>query len=192
MLMPCFKPEEGFAEGVIIGRLFTGYGELELQACSCLVRQQNGDFDGPIRAVFSKRKSAEQRIKDLKKALRPKYIDAGLDVLMSDIFDDLNFCRLVRNQYAHCVWGWDSPKQRLFFVDLEALADQPLDMKITKLMCGRRWLDVKILSHQEAYFTYVKESLYHLESAYTGWLAMKTAPYVFPRPPKLVRPPKYG
>lgn len=192
MLMPCFKPEEGFAEGVIIGRLFTGYGELELEACSCLIGQQNGDFDGPIRSVFSRKKSAEQRVKDLKKALRPKYVDAGLDALMSEIFGDLNFCRSIRNQYAHCVWGWDSPKQKLFFVDLEALADQPADKRITKLMGDPRWIDVKLLSRQEAFFTYVKGSLIHLGTAYTAWLGSKNVPYIFPRPQKVVRPPKHG
>jgi hypothetical protein len=36
-LMPCFQPNQAFSEGVILGRLLAGYGELELTMCACLI-----------------------------------------------------------------------------------------------------------------------------------------------------------
>jgi hypothetical protein len=51
--MPCFKPGQAFDEGVILGRLLTGYGELELGMCSCLIAVE-GMFDRPIRTIFGR------------------------------------------------------------------------------------------------------------------------------------------
>ena len=192
MLMPCFRPDQGFVEGIILGRLFAGYGEIELQMCRCLIVLEKWDYDGPIRNVFGER-NAETRIKIVKKALRTEYGAAGFRPVMAEVFSDMDYCRKIRNQYAHCQWGWDNKKNKLFFVNLEDLAKLSPSQKITKLMANERRLDVPLLSTQEAFFLYVKESFYHLESAYTGWQAQKKAPkrtsYVFPRPQKVARPP---
>jgi hypothetical protein len=51
--MPCFKPGQAFDEDVILGRLLTGYGELELGMCSCLIAVE-GMFDRPIRTIFGR------------------------------------------------------------------------------------------------------------------------------------------
>lgn len=38
-------------QGMIIGRLLTGYGELEFELCRC-VESVTGDLDAAIRALF--------------------------------------------------------------------------------------------------------------------------------------------
>jgi hypothetical protein len=68
-LMPCFQPGQAFEEGVILGRLLTGYGELEVGMCSCLVTLE-GMFDRPIRTLFGGPPGAERRIKVAEGALK--------------------------------------------------------------------------------------------------------------------------
>ena len=50
-LMPGFKPTEAQAEGLIIGTLMAGYGELEMEICGCLITSEY-NFDMPVREVF--------------------------------------------------------------------------------------------------------------------------------------------
>ena len=75
-LMPCFDPTQGFAEGVIIGRLLAGYGEIELQMCACLIAVER-TIDIPIRKIFGKR-GAEERIKIGKTTLGSDFANANL------------------------------------------------------------------------------------------------------------------
>jgi hypothetical protein len=70
-LMPCFKPGQAFDEGTILGRLLTGYGELEVGMCSCLIAVE-GMFDRPIRTIFRSR-GAESRIKIAEGALKSDF-----------------------------------------------------------------------------------------------------------------------
>jgi hypothetical protein len=35
-LMPCFDHDQAYAEGIVVGRLLAGYGEIELQMRMCL------------------------------------------------------------------------------------------------------------------------------------------------------------
>ena len=73
---------------------------------------------------------------------------------------NLDWCREIRNQYAHCNWGWEDEKG-LFFVNLEELALHP--QKIDKLMINERRIDVALLRQQENFFFYVKETFYYLK-----------------------------
>jgi len=50
-LMPCFDSDQAQTEGIIIGRLLAGYGEIETQVCMCLIVVE-GMIDPPIRTVF--------------------------------------------------------------------------------------------------------------------------------------------
>lgn len=187
-LMPCFGPHQAPAEGMIIGRLLAGYGELEVSMCACLIAIE-GQFDAPIRQLFNER-SAEKRIKGSKKALTLEYTKAGLHIELAEALQDMEWCRKIRNQYAHCQWYWTS-NEGLCFVNIEELAKQP--GQIVKLMDNRHSIDVKLLATQEEYFNYVKESFAHLETAYHAWNRAHSAPrrptHVFPRPSKITRPP---
>ena len=187
-LMPCFGPHQAPAEGMPIGRLLAGYGELEVSMCSCLIAIE-GQFDTPIRQLFNER-SAEKRIKESKKALTPEYTKAGLHIELAEALQDMEWCRKIRNQYAHCQWYWTS-KDGLCFVNLEELAKRP--DTIENLMDNRHSIDVNMLDAQENYFSYVKECLTHLEFEYRRWNQPRSAPQrsnlVFPKPSKITRPP---
>src|ERR1700737_2087571 len=105
-LMPCFQPNQAEAEGKIIGEILAGYGELEVSVLACLVAVE-GQIDLPIRRLF-KRMPAEKRVQQARKTLLPDFKKAGLETEMREALDDLDWCRKLRNQYAHCQWGWTS------------------------------------------------------------------------------------
>jgi hypothetical protein len=193
-LMPCFEPPQGFAEGVIIGRLLAGYGEIELQMCACLIAVE-GILEIPIRKIFVKR-GAEGRIKIGKAALEPDFANANLLAELTEALADLDWCRQIRNQYSHCQWYWTT-QERLCFVNLEDLAKQP--NAISSVMANRHPIDVLLLESQENYFWYVKQYSIHLETAYRTWDAGRarggrTGPtrLVYPKPAKIPRPSKHN
>jgi hypothetical protein len=107
-LMPCFTHEQAPQEGMIIGRLMTGYGELELVMCKCLIAV-DGIIDLPIRKFFNVR-GAAKRIETARQVLAASYSEAGLQALLTEALDDMEWCRQVRNQYAHCQWYWTSQR----------------------------------------------------------------------------------
>jgi hypothetical protein len=186
-LMPCFGPDQAEAEGNIVGRILAGYGELEVTMLACLVAIE-GQIDRPTRLLF-KRMSAEKRIKQAGSALLPDYKKAGLESEMSEALSDINWCRKLRNQYAHCQWGWTTPLG-LFFVNLEDLAEDPAP--IIKVMSKPLYVDVPLLYKQEAYCNYVREQFMHLQTAYEAWdrksSGSRISRYIFPKPSKVIRP----
>ena len=190
-LMPCFQPNQAFEEGVIIGRILAGYGELELTMTDCLIAIE-GQLDTPLRCVFGAQ-GAERRIKKAKKALKEEYIKAGLAAELNEALDDMDWCRQICNQYAHCSWYW-THQEGLCFVNLEDLAKQP--KTILKLMDGKRSVNTQLLSVQEDFLNYVKEFLSYLADAYRAWNRMRSAPkqraHVFPKPSKITRPSLYN
>ena len=191
-LMPCFTlPNQAIAEGMIIGRLLAGYGELEVTMCSCLIATE-GMFDLPVRTLFDEW-NAEKRIKIARKCLTADYTKAGLQVELAEALDDMDWCRKVRNQYAHCQWAWTT-QEGLWFVNFEELARQPTP--ITSLTNNKRFLHVPLLMGQEEYFNYVKECFSHLESVYRAWDQKCAAPrrsiHVLAKPSKILRPPMHN
>jgi hypothetical protein len=185
--MPCFNADQGHAEGIIVGRLLAGYGELELQLCSCRIAVENS-LDFPVREFFRAR-GAEKRLKVAKDALRPDYEKAGLiDDLLALI--DLDWCRQIRNQYSHCHWYWTT-NEGLCFVNLEDLAKQPTT--ILSLTKSRHPVSLSLLQDQEAFFWYVKECLMYIETAYRDWdrqqgLANGPASFLYPKPQAVAQP----
>ncbi len=106
-------------EGAIIGRLLAGYGELELEICNC-VAAVTDDIDGALRTLFGIR-GAEKRIEKADGIMRASYGSAGLEPKYVAVMDAIEWCRKVRNQYAHCHW-YDTKDEGLCFVDLESIA----------------------------------------------------------------------
>jgi hypothetical protein len=185
--MPCFQPDQAFAEGVVLGRILAGYGELELTMCECLIAVEN-IFDLPITDIFGER-GEQTRIKTAKKRLLAEYTKANLQTELVETLDDMEWCRLIRNQYAHCSWYW-TQKGGLCFVNLEELAEQT--SAIISLMGNRHPIDVLLLNAQERFLNYVKESFAHLATSYRAWNQTRAAPrpsiYIFPKPSKMARP----
>lgn len=190
-LMPCFQSDQACSEGVILGRLLAGYGELELTMCACLIAVE-GTYDTPIRNIFGPR-GAEKRIKNAGKFLLPEYSKAGLQVELVEALDDMEWCRQVRNQYAHCHWYW-TQQEGLCFINLEELAGQ--QTAIIQLTGNRHPVDTALLSAQEVFFNYVKESFMQLETGYKGWIVQQSGRhrpiYTFPKPSKVLRPSKHN
>jgi hypothetical protein len=185
--MPCFNPNAAFAEGIILGRLLAGYGELEMEMCACLIAVEY-QFDSPVREIFGK-PGAEKRIKLAKKLLMNDFTNAGLQAGLAEALGDMDWCREIRNQYAHCQWFWTS-QDGLCFVNLESLARQ--STPITQLTSARFPVSAALLTEQEDFFFYVKCCFKHLSDAYKDWDRKQTAPrkpsYVFPKPSKVARP----
>jgi hypothetical protein len=146
-LMPCFDRDHAFEEGIVIGRLLAGYGEIELQMCMCLIVVE-GILDVPIRTIFGKR-GAEERIKIGKRELEPDFGKASLLADLTEATADLDWCRQIRNQYSHCQWYWTA-QEGLCFVNLEELAKQPT--QILSVMGHRHPVDVPLLQRQEDFF----------------------------------------
>jgi hypothetical protein len=191
-LMPCFQPDQAEEEGKIIGKILAGYGELEVTVLACLVAVE-GQIDLPIRELFG-RMSAERRINLARKRLLPDFTKAGFGAEMKEALGDLDWCRKLRNQYAHCQWGWKDG-DGLFFVNLEQLADQ-VD-PISNVMAHPRHIDVPLLQEQEAYCDYVRQSFMRLDTAYKAWDRMKSGlrrptPYIPPKLSKRTRPPLHN
>jgi hypothetical protein len=193
-LMPCFEPGQAHAEGLIIGRLLAGYGEIELEMCACLIAVERSGYDVPIRAIFTDR-SAEKRISVGRKALRQSFAKAKLTADLTEALADMEWCRQIRNQYSHCHWYWTA-KEGLCFINLEELAKQPTT--ILSLTANRHPIDVPLLQQQEEYFWYVKQCFKHLGDAYKAWDQAQMrggrrgrSISVYPKPPRIAQPPKH-
>ena len=190
-LMPCFDANQGRAEGIVIGRLLAGYGELEVSLCACHVAVE-GIYEIPVKKLFGFR-NAYDRIQFAIATLGPEYAKAGLEADLLQALDDLEWCRKVRNQYAHCQWYWTS-KEGLCFLNLEELAKQ--HTHILALTAGRHSISLALLNAQEAFFWYVKQCLMHLETAYQQWdRARLRAPipagFLYPKPQVMARPAEH-
>lgn len=180
-IMPCFGVKQAFAEGIIVGRILAGYGELELEMCVCLDAIK-GDFDASLRLVFSKR-GAEKRIEIADTEMDQEVTKAGLRPLLTETLADMDWCREIRNQYAHCHWYWT--EQGLCFVNLEALAKRPTPIKSPTV--GRLSLSLSLLQQQVDYLFYVKECFWNLQHELLKW-AGKPSSHSFARPSKILRP----
>jgi hypothetical protein len=109
----------------------------------------------------------------------------GLDQALQD----LDWCRRVRNQYAHWHWGWGwDLAQGLFFVNLEELAMRA--EPITKLITGEHRVDVAPLEEQESFFLYGKPSFWHFDTARKAMEvpAGHAGRLIFPMPVRRDRP----
>lgn len=86
-LMPCFGPNQAFAEGAAIGRLLAGYGEIEVQTCDCLVAVER-ILDVAVKKIFGTWR-AQDRIKNIGAALQTDFANAGL---LTDLTPALAVC----------------------------------------------------------------------------------------------------
>jgi hypothetical protein len=148
-------------EGNSIGRLLAGYGELELEMCAC-VAAATGDLDAAIKKLFGTRGELK-RIKTADAMMKASYASSGFGAKYRRTIANMDWCRTVRNQYAHCNW-YDTSTEGLCFVDLEHTAT--LKRTIRVITKHRRPLDTVLLSQQEAYFKYVQKCFWYLAEAY--------------------------
>jgi hypothetical protein len=173
-------------QAAIIGRIVIGYGELEIALMNCVHMARGGDLDVVLKAMFGTRGEA-QRISIADALGRQVFIGLGLDAEFANAIADMDYCRTIRNQYAHCIWHNDGSR-RLGFVNLEELAKG--NVFVPNLIgVITRYLDVSLLQEQETYQSNVEHQI--------GWLNFEsqsrqgTGSQVFQTPPQLPRPDRY-
>lgn len=179
---------EGFPEEASsVGRMLTGYGELEFELSSCLGATL-GDDHAALRALFRPR-GEESRILIADALMRRKYADAKLGDQYDAMLGAIRTCKKVRNQYAHCHWFSD-PQDGLFFMDLESAASSSA---LTTPDFTFHHVDAPLLRQQAEYFVYTFSILQFLWREYQvrgGKIPSHSfqMPRVLPKPP-LHNPP---
>jgi hypothetical protein len=146
-------------EAAIIGRLLAGYGELEFNLCQCLATL-SGDVATAVRVLFRVRGEAA-RIKIADALMRPKYEKAGLKDAYDETLIGMDWCRLLRNQFAHCHWE-PTKDGGLGFALLEKGAQGNKE----EIQIPFRLITEALLKEQEAHFCYVQRCLSYLSRDY--------------------------
>src|SRR5881394_1309771 len=124
----------------------------------CLGVATLGDFEAGVRSLFAKRGEAS-RIKRARKEMIPPFTTVGLGASCIAALDDMDWCRELRNQYAHCSW-YHTSAEGLGFVDLEKIVAVP-----GPLAASRKLLSLALLQEQETFFRYVQRCYWYLEAA---------------------------
>jgi hypothetical protein len=151
-------------EAAIIGRLLAGYGELEFDLCNCLAAILD-EAPPIIRATRAARtlfriRGEEARIQIADSLMREKYEAADLLAAYEETISDVQWCRRLRNQYAHC--HWTTSETELQFVQLDKAAKR----SDPKMMLKKRSISETLLIEQEDFFAYTDECLWYLSKEY--------------------------
>ncbi|KUR75210.1 hypothetical protein [Novosphingobium sp. Fuku2-ISO-50] len=137
-------------EGAIIGRLLTGYADLELDLLHC-VQVATGNFDAALKAMFGTR-GETRRINEGVALGRPAYQALGLQADFDRAITAVRFCLKIRNQYAHHTF-WDDNTGNLAIGALEQIAKSP------SILCDltdieAKHVDIKLLMDQDKFYKY--------------------------------------
>jgi len=181
-ILPCFSPGRHEAEGIIIGHMLAGYGELELEMAAC-VGAAIKNIDESLRAMFSVR-GEDRRIKLARANLKLPAAAAKLEALTERILTDMDWCKTIRNQYAHCQW-YPTTNDGLGFVNFEDVA--LIVGPIGELEKYRTRLDLALLTEQEDFFVYTRCCFWHLTEQFKNW-AEGSSSQTFPLPPVVAQP----
>lgn len=152
-IMPAFL--EAVQEAQIIGRLITGYGELEFDLAMCLARFTH-DQDSAFRVLFRIRTEGG-RLQIADSLMRTPLDELSLGSQFADAIGAIRHCLNIRNQYAHCHWGKYKNKE-LYFVNLENEVSGP--QKKTALTYMK--VSLALLGEQEDYFSYTQDCFWFL------------------------------
>ena len=129
-----------------------GYADLEISLMHC-VQIVGNDFDAVLKKMFGTR-GAEKRIERAVRIGGQHYDDLGIGTQFETAVESVDYCREIRNQYAHCIW-WDDLSGQLAFANLEWLAkDDALVENLSGLTPN--YLDVPLLEEQLAYYEYAE------------------------------------
>ena len=181
--MPVFldAPEEAN----IIGRLITGYGELEFDLAMCLSRFTH-DRESAFRAMFRVR-SEGGRLHIAESLLFGPLTSLGLRNEYTDVKGAMRYCLRIRNQYAHCHWG-EYNNRKPYFINME----EEVKKDIPKDHYDYMGVSLKILKDQELYYAYTQNCLWFLSHEVdVKRQKLKRQPFSMPSklvPPKLHNP----
>jgi hypothetical protein len=118
--IPILWPHKFVKEGLSVGRILTGYINLEVGLMHCVQVGLGGDFDIVVKKMF-KQRGEKRRIDEAEKLGAPAYAKIKLETEFQKAIRDMRHCLKIRNQYAHWVW-WDDYSGKLAFAKLEDLA----------------------------------------------------------------------
>lgn len=142
-------------EMAMIGLLLTGYSELEVGLMHTVMAARM-EFDAPYKAMYRIR-GEEQRIKIADGLARHALLalNENLGNQFAIAVAAMQYCRQIRNQYAHCQW-WDGENERVNFIALEEAAkENRLFQSFTKI--DIRSVTLSLLESQKEYFEYVQK-----------------------------------
>jgi len=171
-------------EGEIIGRLLTEYTNLELQAVLNMVAVGPYSFDEIIKKIFQ-RMGESKRLKEIRKMGQQGYTPLLLTAEFDEAIDNIDYCREIRNQYAHSVF-WDDWGDTYGFGNMEDIAQQTAKLKDFSTL-PRNSIDLATLHLQETYFEYT--DLYFIWLVHDAQKRLNKPHLNRAKPPKLTKPP---
>jgi hypothetical protein len=139
-------------EAAVIGRLLTGYGEIEFELAHAVGVALNS-FDNAIRLVFRVRNES-QRLEVADAILRPFFAKIELSGQYGCALGAARHCKAIRNQYAHCHW-YSEEVVGLYFTNLEEAAKR----REGETSFNMQQISLPLLKEQEAYFIYAQDCL---------------------------------
>ena len=142
-------------EAFLVGRLLSGFGELEFLVLENARRATNNVRMPFLRAMYRLR-ATSARLSAADAFIRPVCETFALEGEYEIISSAISHCLKIRIQFSHCNWGDDKnfPDSGLFFIDLETAFEDPEDHEL-----HWRHVDVTLLTKQYKYFVYTLESL---------------------------------
>jgi hypothetical protein len=176
-------------EAAIIGRLVSGYGEIEYIYANCLVLALSSQ-NVAMRTYFGV-KSESTRLDIAKNLMQDAYAEVGLKDRFEAVHSQVKYCRTIRNTFAHCHWE-SHIAHGLFYVNLETTAGRREGN--FNLSHEYKHVDVYLLGKLEAFAWNTIERMQWLIGAYR--LASGKSwdnPWKWPRgfrPPNLHNPPE--
>ncbi|SDS27039.1 hypothetical protein [Bradyrhizobium canariense] len=147
-------------EMAVVGRILVDYGEIELDLLNCVQMARGRDMNSTLKTMFRVRGELS-RIQIADALGRVPYTTLGLGDEFEIMIDAFDYCRRIRNKYAHAYWHDPVQGKRLCYVSLEELADE--DQPVNDL--GKLtffFIDEPLLLQQETYFEFVRALLSYL------------------------------
>lgn len=129
--------------------MLTAYAVLEIDLMHC-VNAVIHDEDRVLKGMFGIR-GEKRRIDFARDFGRDAFARIGIRGDFDQAIEAMDYCRKIRNQYAHCVW-WDDNTAQLAFRAVEELAQQEDPVHLRDLVPTH--VNVELLSHQLRYFEY--------------------------------------
>lgn len=160
-------------ETALIGLLVVGYAELDLSLCH-VCGLALGNKLAVINALHAVT-SEQARIDIANRLCRHVFEERKLESKFGDAVGAMDYCRKVRNQYAHSQWA--DLDGKLAFIRADNVNWKPggsMPWKFTNL---------PILQSQESYFAYTRNCLLYLERQWTMPGTRPKWPTHIPQPP---------
>jgi hypothetical protein len=149
-------------ETMIIGRLLSGYGELEFDIAFLLQFALGDDRDVAFKSLFGIR-GETARIDVADNLMRRRYQAIGLGDDYAEAIGAMRYCLRIRNQYAHCHWV-KNLTHGLCFVDVEEVARAASEVDLGALT--QKHVSLALLSEQETFFAYAQAMFGFVNYAY--------------------------